>query len=291
MNHTNNHGKIRLWGEHASAVFSITLVLFVFGLLMFIEYHSYRTTHDMQERITFRVDLTPDITDSTAISLQEEISEYGYVKNVEYISKDEAAALFTEELNDDFIGFLGYNPLYPTLMVNFKTGIVPEHEKKVIDQFTSAVGQLPFVTGVVYQENVVNELNDVFYKISWFLIIFIVLLLFICVMLISNTIKITIYATQQTIQTLRLVGATNNFIARPFLWRSVLFGFLGGLFADILLAVAIYSFSSQFSLHILTKQFASVYGLMAAAIPVVGIIISYFATLGSIHRYLRIKQE
>lgn len=290
MSKNKRHGKTRLWGEHTSTVFSITLVLFVFGLLMFIEYHSYRATHDLQERITFKVDLSPDISDVDAQALKKQISAYSYVKNVDYISKDEAAKIFAEELGDDFVGFLGYNPLYPTLMVNFKTGLVPEREQNIIKQFTSQMNTNPMVTGVVYQENVVNELNDVFYKVSWFLIIFIALLLFICVILISNTIKIAIYATQNTIQTMRLVGAKTSFIARPFLWRSVLFGFLGGLFADVLLCAAIYMFSSQFSLNVLTEQYWLVYSIMAAGIPVVGIIISYFSTLISVHHYLRARQ-
>lgn len=287
MSKIKQHGKTRLWGEHTSMLFSITLVLFVFGLLMFIEFHSYRATHDMQERITFKVDLESEVTDSAAVVLQKKIQGYDYVKQVDYISKDQAAELFADELGEDFISFLGYNPLYPSLMVNFKSGLLPEKEQPLIESFTKVVGAFPEVTGVVYQENVVNELNDVFYKISWFLIIFIVLLLFICVILISNTIKLAIYATQNTIQTMQLVGAKRSFIARPFLWRSVIIGFLGGLFADLLLGVIVYSFSSQFGLNILTQEFWMIYGIMAGVLPVVGIIIAYFSTFFSISHYLR----
>lgn len=287
MANKKKHSKMSQWSQRTSTVFGITLVLFVFGLLMFIEYHSYRTTHDLQERITFKVDLSPEITDSTAVMLRDEIAEYGYVKKVDYISKDEAAEIFAEELGEDFVGFLGYNPLYPTLMVNFKSGLVPEKEQDLINQFTRTVSELPMVTGVAYQENVVNELNDIFYKIGWLLIIFIVLLLFVCVMLISNTIKIAIFTSQDTIQTMRLVGATNGFISRPFLWRSIWLGFLGGLFADILLAISVYSFSSQFSLQIFAAQHTMAYGIMAISLPMVGIIISYFSTYISVHHYLR----
>lgn len=287
MAKNKKHGKANLWGSHTSTVLSITLVLFVFGLLMFIEYHSYRTTHDMQERITFKVDLAPEVTDSTALALQKEIEGYNYVKKVDYISREDAAQLFSDELGDDFVEFLGYNPLYPTLMVNFKTNIIPEREEKLIKQFTTTVGANPMVTGVVYQENVVNELNELFYKVSWLLINFIILLLFISVVLISNTIRIAIYSTQETIQTMRLVGAKSSFISRPFLWRSVLFGLLGGIIADVLLSMVVYSFSTQFGLNILTQPNWLAYGIMAAVIPVAGIIISYFSTLFSVHRYLK----
>ncbi|MCQ2278498.1 MAG: ABC transporter permease [Bacteroidales bacterium] len=289
MARIKQHGKTRLWGELTSMVFSITLVLFVLGALLFIEYHSYLTTHQMQERITYKVDLVPEVSDSTALALQQQIQGFDYVKNVDYISREQAAELFSEEIGDEFVDFLGYNPLYPSLMVNFKSGLLPEKDKNVIEGFTKEVGSNPDVTGVVYQENVVDELNDLFYKISWFLIIFISLLLFISVVLINNTIKLAIYATQSTIQTMQLVGAKRSFIARPFLWRSALLGLLGGVIADGLLVAVVYSFSTQFSLQLMIAEHMVVYSVMAGIVPLAGILIAYFSTLFSINHYLKKK--
>ena len=289
MAKNHSHGKTRLWGEHTSMLFSITLVLFLFGMLMFIEYHSYRTTHDMQERITFKVDLSPEVSDSSALALQKVIQGYDYVKQVDYISKEEAAQLFSDELGENIVEFLGYNPLYPTLMVNFKSDILPEKDKRLIDEFTQSVSQLPEITGVVFQENLVNELNSVFYTISWFLLIFIALLFFVSINLISNTMKLAIYATQNTIQTMQLVGAKDSFIARPFLRKSILIGFFGGLLSDLLLCIGVYSFSMQFGLNILTQEHWMVYGGMALLLPLTGILISYFSPFFSIKHYLKKK--
>ena len=101
----NKHkGKIRLWAGRTSTIFSIMLVLFVFGLLMFVEYHSYMATHKMQERITYQVDLNPETTEEEALSLRDELVAIDYVKNADYISADEAARLFSNELGDDFVG-------------------------------------------------------------------------------------------------------------------------------------------------------------------------------------------
>ena len=173
--------------------------------------------------------------------------------------------------------------------VNFKTGILPEHETELIDRFIKKMGQYTCVTRVDYQENVVSDLDDLFFKMAWFLLIFIVLLLLICVVLINNTIKIAIYSTQQTIQTMRLVGAKNSFIAAPFLRRSVIFGILGGLIADVLMAGVAYSFSTQFGIDVLDQKHWIAYGVMLIGIPIVGVIISYFSTLVSVHHFLKAK--
>ena len=92
---TQRHGKIKLWAGRTSTVFSIMLVLFVFGLLMFVEYHSYMATHEMQERITYQVNLNAETTEEEALSLRDELAALEYVKNVDYISADEAARLFS----------------------------------------------------------------------------------------------------------------------------------------------------------------------------------------------------
>ncbi|MBR1644460.1 MAG: permease-like cell division protein FtsX [Bacteroidales bacterium] len=263
------------------------MVLFVFGLLLFVGYQSYRTTHDIQERITFKVDLTADISDSLALALQKEVEQYDYVKHVDYISKEEAARIFASDLGEDFVSFIGYNPLYPSLMVNFKSTILPDRDQQLLQQFTRTVGQKTGVTGVTYQENVVTELTDTFYKLFWFLVVFLVLHLFIAIVLINTTIKIAIFARQDTIRTMRMVGARNSFIARPFLWRSVVYGFIGALLALVLTVGVVGAFDSRFGLHLLQVDQWLTYSLMAAGIVVVGVLIAWCATAAAVRRQLR----
>lgn len=283
----NGHGSVNLWSNHTSTIISISLVLMIFGLLLFLGYHSWRTTHEMQERITYKVELSPDISDNLAMILKKEIEALDYVKHVDYISKEEAAQLFSEELGDDFVGFIGYNPLYPVLMVNFKSTIVPDHDQKVMQTFTHIVGQKLGVTDVAYQENVVSEVNELFYRCFWLLIIFVTLQLFVAVVLINNTIRIALYGQQQTIQTMRMVGAKNGFIARPFLWRSVLYGTLGALIAIVLLSALVYVWAQYFSMEILAETHWIAYLCIAGVLLILGVLICWAATVLTIRRYLR----
>ncbi len=271
---------------------SITLVLFLLGMCLLVEYHSYRITHDMQERITLKVDLEPAITDEIASGLKMQIEAMPEVKHVDYISKQKAAEIFSEDLNDDFVSFIGYNPLYPSMMVNLKVNYIPEVRQKgrteSIVAFASKVGALEYVTGVTYQETVVNELNDVFYKITWFLIIFMALLIIVSILLISSTIRIALYAQRETIRTMQLVGAKSGFIARPFIGRSIWFGLLGGLISIVILTIAIGALNQSFAgLDLLDQSHLIWYAGLAVIILLLGIFLSYMSTLFAVSRHLR----
>ena len=284
--------KVNLWETHSSTVLSITLVLFLLGLCLMVEYHSYRTTRDMQERITFKVDLVPDITDEAAQMLKTRTESIPCVKHVDYISRQQAAEIFTDDLDDDFVSFIGYNPLYPSMMINLRADYIPETSQSgrsdLIKQFSDEVQQLEFVTGVAYQENVVNELNDVFYKATWFLIIFMALLIIVSILLISSTIRISLYAQRESIRTMQLVGAKSGFIARPFLARSVWYGLLGALIAIVVLAIATGIFNQSLSgLDLLNTTHLYWYLGIALIIILVGIVLSYLSTLFAVKRYLR----
>lgn len=256
------------------------------GLLLTIEYHSYRLTHDAQERITYKVDLSPDVSDSLALADKALVEQMSFIKHVDYISKTKAAEIFTEELGEDFVGFIGYNPLYPSLMVNFNVQLLPDNTTEVLDRFCAEVSRLEGVTGVAYQENVVGELREVFYKLSWFLIVFVLLLLIITIVLIASLIRIAIYSRREAIATMRMVGATASFISRPFLWRSILYGAMGGLIASVLTIITLWVFGNEFELSLIASEHWIWYGGIAVVLIVAGILISYLATAITVRRYI-----
>lgn len=287
--------KVNLWENRSSTILSITLVMFLLGLCLLVEYHSYRLTHDMQERITFKVDLEPEIEEAEAQAILTQIESLPYVKHVDYISRDEAAEIFSEDLNDDFVKFIGYNPLYPSMMVNLKIDYLPEGRQvehaTTIDQFTNDVSKIEKVTNVTYQESVVNEMNNIFYRVSWILIIFMVLLIIVSILMIRSTMSIVLYAQRDTIRTMQLVGAKSGFIARPFLKRSIWYGLLGAIIAILVLAIAVGTFNRTLGgFDLLNTTHMSWYGGIAAIIIILGIVLSYFSTLFTVNKYLHSRK-
>ena len=285
-------GKINLWAGRTSTVFSITLVLFVFGLLLFVEYHSYKATHTVQERIAYQVNLKPDASEEEALALLEDLKDLDYVKNADYISKDEAVRLFSEDIEEDIMDVTdGENPLYATIMVTLNASNSSKQMTESRERFEEDVDEYAIVDNVSYQENMVNDLSVIFYKLSWFLVVFVVLLLIVSVALISTTIKIAINNNRYTIQTMSMVGAKMSFITRPFLWRSLLYGFLGALFALVMMFGAIYVFNKQFHLAIFHPRYFNGYIVLVVAVFLVGMTISFIATYFSVHAHLRNRDQ
>lgn len=278
--------KASLWATHGATILGITLVLFMLGLLLCIEYHSYRITHDAQERITYKVDLSPDVSDSLALAVKSRIEQRDYIKHVDYISREKAAEIFTDELGEDFVGFIGYNPLYPSLMVNFNVSLLPDNSNEVLDRFCEEVGAEEGVTGVAYQENLVNEVRDGFYKLSWFLIALMLVLVLITVVLIDSLLRIALYAQRETIHTMRMVGANVSFIKRPFIVRSVAYGALGGLIASLLTFAAVWVAGNEFQIPLTDASHLQWYLIIAGILIVVGILISYLSTAITVRRYI-----
>jgi cell division transport system permease protein len=294
MGKVAKHQPIKLWGSYLSTIFSIALVLFVLGLLMVLGYHSYRYTTDIKENIIYNVILSP-ATDQHEVAILNKMlnqkDEYPYIKAVNYISKDEAAHIFTDELGDNFVDFLGYNPLFPSFEVNMISGISAEQTNANIELFKESLKSYTFVTDVVYQETTVSEVNEIIYNVGWVLLVFTALLLFVAIVVINNTIKIVIYSKRYTIKTMQLVGAKRSFIIRPFLHRSLIYGLLGSVIATLLLAVLVFISYSQLNIAIAMADVKMPYVVIIGIVVLMGMAISYFSTYFSIHYYLNHKDE
>ena len=128
------------------------------------------------------------------------------------------------------------------------------------------------------RQGMIHQLLETFYKLTWFLIFFVTLLLIITVVLINSLIRIAIYSRRDTIATMRLVGAKSSFIGRPFRLRSIVYGAIGGLIASVLNFIAIWAFSNGFHLNIMSGEHLLWYGLIAVTVIVVGMLISYLST-------------
>ncbi len=276
-----------------SVIFSITLSLLVIGLFGLILIYSNALTKIIQENIEIQVYLDKHITENERIKISKTISskEYVLVKDNEpqitLITKKEAAEQFIQETGEDFVEFIGDNPLRDAMIIKIGANYQsPEQMTQIRQEIEGIRG----VYEVSYVENLVESINKNLTKIGLILAGIATLLILVVVILINNTIKLALFSQRFLIRSMQLVGATAGFIKAPFLRRALNYGLIAGLAASTLLFGFIkYANSRVQELSVLQTD-QHIYILMASLI-LVGIIVAYTSTYRAVNRYLKMSLD
>jgi cell division transport system permease protein len=281
---TNGITKRQLTGSYLSVTISITLVIFMLGLIILLVINAGRLSDYAKESIGISIILSSDENEMNVIRLQKELDVSEYVLETIYISKEEAARQLMEDLGEDFVGFLGYNPLLSSIDVKLKADYANIDSIKVIER---QLKRNELVKEVYYQKSLVNLVNDNVKKISLVLLIFSILFLIISVALINNSIRLAFYSKRFIINTMQLVGATSSFIRKPFVLKSSFFGALGALFAILFMIIVIYFIQSTLQDIIIIRDKLLIFSIMFF----LGIILSATSTYFAVNRFLRLKSN
>ena len=277
----------RLRSSYLTLIVSISLVLFLLGLLGLLLINARELSDYFRESLSFSVMLKEDAREADIRLLQKDLAAKSYVKESRYISREQAAENLKEELGEDFISFMGYNPLLPSLDVFLVADYTHPDSVLNIERY---ILQYPLVDEVYFQESFLHLLNENVRKISILLLVFSSLLLFIALTIINNTIRLSVYSKRFIINTMQLVGATRGFIRRPFLYRSMLHGIIAGLVAILLLMAILYFVEREFYL-LFTLQDMGLLLALFASIIILGIVINYISTFFSVNKYLGISED
>jgi len=283
----NGFSKARLRSSYLTLIVSISLVLFLLGVLGMVIINAQGLSDYFKESLSFSIMLDEEAKEADIRMLQKDMDAKLYVKSTEYISKDEAAAKLKNDLGEDFVNFLGYNPLSPSIDVYLYAQYTRPDSVSKIEKY---VMEYPFVKEVYYQESLLYLINENVKKISLFILIISLFLFLIALTIINNTIRLSVYSKRFLIRTMQLVGATKSFIRKPFLVKSIFHGLIAGLIAMILLLGLLYLVEKEFFL-LFTFQDTNMLFLLGAAIVLTGIIISIISTFFSVNRYLSISED
>ena len=277
----------KLQSSRATALISITLVLFMVGLLGLIVLHAQKLSEYVRENIGFSIIMKENVREAEIVQLQKTLDASEFVKSTEYITPEQAAEELTEDHGEDFIGFLGYNPLLPSIELKLQADYTSIDSLEMIE---SQILANPDVKEVYYQKDLVHLINRNIRRIGLVILGFSALLLIIAVALINNTIRLSVYSKRFLIRTMQLVGATGSFIRRPFLWSGILQGVLAAFIAIIFLGVILYVSREEVpdlvNLQDLTL-IASLFGMVVIA----GIVLTYLSTWFAVKKYLRAKAD
>ncbi len=286
-NKEENFNKRRLRSAYFSVTVSIALVLFLVGMLGVLVLNARTLAKEMRENFTFTVLLKNEAPEVEIRQLLKELQLKPYVKSAELISKEEAAKTLQEELGEDFVEFLGYNPLTDVLDIHLKEQFVVTTE---IEKIKEDLAKSPIITEVVYDPNLIQLVNENIERIGLILGAGIVLLLIISIALINSSIRLTIYSRRFLLKTMQLVGATSGFIQRPFLLRSLRLGAIGAGIAALLLVVLGYAVN-QYLPELTQLLDAGKLALVFVLMLVLGMAISFVSTWLAVNKFLKIKTD
>lgn len=276
-----------------NVVLSVTMALFVIGLLGILMLHTNKLTEIIRENVEIQVYLKKNVSESERTKVEKAIHAKSYTlkKNdkplVEFISKEEAAKDFIEATGEDFTSFLGENPLHDAFLVKINPKY---HETQQLQKIKAELENMNEVFEVVYVDNLIQSINKNLTRISLFLLGFAALLIIAVVLLINNTIKLALFSQRFLIRSMQLVGAKRGFIQRPFIVRSMWHGIIAGILAAGILYVLLrYSYQWIEDLSLLGEP-DNLYILLGSLL-VIGALIGILSTLRAVNKYLNMSLD
>jgi cell division transport system permease protein len=279
--------KRRLISSYFSVVLSIFLVLFLLGMLGFFIINSKKLADDFKEKIAMTVFFKNEANDSILKAFGGELKTAPFAKSYVYVTKEVAAKQHTDIIGEDFLEFLGENPLQNSFDIHLKADYVV---KDSIAKIESSLRKNAMVSDIVYDKQLVNLVNDNIKKVSMWILIVSVFLTFIAVLLINSSLRLSIHSHRFIIKTMQMVGATKSFIRKPFVMRSLKLGLIGaGLAIIALIGVLIYVQTNFPNLGILDDKL--LIGLVLLGVLGVGTLITWLSTYFATQRFLNLRTD
>ena len=286
-NSFEKYQKRRLRSSYFSVIISISLVLFLLGILGLVIINTQKVSNYFKEKAAITLFLKNNVKKESITKLQTSISKQAFTKSTKFISKEAAAEIYKKDNGEDFMDFLGYNPLQNAIDIYVKADYVTIEKMQEIEQ---KYIKNKFVASVTYDKPLIELLTKNVKRISLFILIFSGLATIIVIVLINSSIRLSVYSKRFTIKTMQMVGATKRFIRRPFIWGSVRLGITGAIIAIIELIAVVYYLDlhfPEFGIIGNKVELASLFG----GIFILGILITWLSTFFATQRFLNLKTD
>lgn len=279
--------KRKLVSSYISVVISIALVLFLLGCLGLFVFNAKKVADHFKEQVVLTIYLNDNAKEVEVDQLKKRLLLADYTKNIVYVSKEEAAEIMKTENGEDFMEYLGYNPLQNSIDVYLKADFVTND---IIDDITEELSEKDFIADLRYDKDLVFLMNNNVKKITFWVLVISALFTLIAVLLINSSIRLAVYSKRFIIKTMQMVGATKAFIRKPFVYKSVQLGIIGAIIALAAMGVVLYYLNQTFPELQLVKEPLLIVALFAG-ILLIGIVITWLSTFIATQRFLNLKTD
>ena len=285
-----NYQRRKVTGSYFTSTISISLVLLMLGILGMMVLSAHKLSEHIREKLGFEVVMKPTVKKAEILRFQKKMDAQAFIKSTDYITAEEAARRLSENLGEDFQSILDtkQNPLLPTVDIRFKAAWANNDSIARIEQ--QLIQDFPIIKEVFYQKSLIHLVNNNIKRISIILFGFAMVLLVIAIALINNTIRLSIYSKRFIIRSMQLVGATKEFISKPFIFKGILQGLISAVIALGLLTGILFSLREQlpeWEQMLEPDRIVILYVLVS----IVGVLISAFSTRQAVRKYLGTKTD
>jgi cell division transport system permease protein len=283
----DRYHKRKLISSYFSVVLSIALVLFLLGILGLLVLNTKKLADHFKEQVSIAVFFKDNAKEIEINKLQKSVAMAEYTKSVEFVSKDDAAEAHSQEIGENFMEFLGYNPLENSIDINLKADFVAPEK---LEEIAIELSANDFVSEVSYDKPLVSMLNENVKRISLWIIIASGIFTLIDVLLINSSIRLSVYSKRFIIKTMQMVGATKKFIRWPFILNSIKLGIIGAIVAIIAMAGVLYYFNKTFpQLNLLEEPL--LLSILFLGILLMGGLITLVSTFIATQRFLNLRTD
>ncbi|MBR9845102.1 MAG: ABC transporter permease [Algicola sp.] len=283
----DRYQKRKLITSYFSVVISIALVLFLLGCLGLLVLNAKKVADHFREQVVVTIYLNDSAKQVEVDQLEKSLAMAEYTKSTEYVSKEQAAELMKAETGEDFMDFVGYNPLQNSIDVYLKADFVTN---ETLDGITEELANKKFIEDITYDNDLVELMNNNVKKITFWVLLLSAIFTLIAVLLINSSIRLAVYSKRFIIKTMQMVGATKTFIRRPFVFKSVQLGVIGAIVALIGMGIVLY-YMDQFFPELELLQKPILVGSLFVGIFLLGVIITWISTFIATQRFLNLKTD
>ncbi|MBI1267178.1 MAG: FtsX-like permease family protein [Cryomorphaceae bacterium] len=275
------------WSTSFSTIVGMTLTLTMLGLLTLLALFGNEWQRMLREQVVVQVFLQQEMDEPGVARVKKIIDTAKYTQEAMYITSEQASRQMEEELGEEFIEFLGYLPVPPSIDVKLKTEFTSLDSLQWISE---QIGAIEGVKEVEYQRVLLSKLEQNIRRLSLPLIVFAALLLLIAVALINNTIRLSIFSKRFLIKSMQLVGATRAFIRRPFILKGIWLGIISGLLAFGVI-IALLGLFRRISGELFETLDIQTFAKLFGAVMALGILIAWISTHMAVNKYIRLRQD
>jgi len=277
--------KRRLLSSYFSVILSVFLVLFLLGMLGLFVINSKKLSNNFKEQIPMTIFFKSQASDSAVNAFEAKLKKAAYIKSYVYVSKENAATKHADIIGEDFMQFLGVNPLQDSYDIQLNAAYV---EKDSIAKIEKEIKQNKMISDIVYDKHLVDLVNENIKKITFWILVVSGFMAFVAVLLINSSMRLSIYSKRFIIKTMQMVGATKSFIRKPFIVNSIRLGVIGAFLANTCILALLFYIDTNYPKFGILEDKLSI-GIVFFVVFALGILISWFSTFFATQRFLNLR--